>query len=1026
MSIPVDHQSSSIPAYQATSPVKEGQVKGEFKSFTQQVQVGDKSFTVTLHYPKDRAISMATVERDMKGQIGKMVLLATELGLGENGLEKIKMTQNEVIGKWNEGGTIVKKNIVEKLRQEHTEAAGNPEKLLQIEKKLKTLGKVSTVFSNIIPSTVSANRGAAVLSEVAETARPEPLERQPEGASVKGLEREFYTEYNKALTSASGIEREEKAKLSELMTKYSALSEELDTLVQSGNASPEEIAKLRTELGERSLELKNKFDTSQKDLFSGLEEHLSKMTAVYNGVVEERKALEAEGSPANAPRIKQLKALEEKMGAKIRECNTVIGHTALSTNAFSATKAHVFSFGAVLDKRMALLERKHELEATGKKSGELKKINKELAKAPDSATMKKSAEEIQKKLEKSAIQIVSQKDAKEINKEHPELSWGASHVVSALTTPANWTEVRTALIKESKSGFMHTAVSVLTPLNIKAEGGVPAGLRSKEGYDTRTTNLIKTTNYILGADGEKSDPVVSFRGGQFPTKEAAKEAILTIMQNLPKGQKLEFMHINTLLTPTAVTAIKEDKHLLAAHKQSVQDALSELIGEADGELKATLQKLKDNVGMSNSGVNEGAVGELKFLGIRIKLGWHTSIAEYTNDASQKLNKAVFSKLESMSAKTEGEEGLDGMVGDLDRLGAMLQVGQELEAVYANNDYADARVGDNQFKMAALWKTMDVLIGVPCYTNCMSGKDRTGKVESNAHEYLDEITMNIADHKRELSKEFQKLKGELPPEQQLVWEAQEKVLTAACFKKEDLAMLHGMLKDLGPEEFQKGVSLTVKEKIAAVKEGLGMEDGPDGFMIEKKGIPRSVFRAGVDGIPTNIPKLQTKGETQSLFPPIAVSSMYGREPVDFSKLTPTQMNKLGETLAARQREAVNRRLSQLSGSLQVTQINTGRPGFKIDVGEPLAKFSSGFDREYVLYKLQTANSSSPDFFFELDKWTGMHELDENSRQEYQSRIHAAAQDRSLSPGKRLETWTQILREIEVDKMESMVPKAKVKS
>lgn len=1025
MSFSIDH-SGTTPAFQPASQMQQGIAKDGGKRFSQDFTVGDKKFTVTLNYPQGREVSPETAQRDMEGKVGKMLTLATELGLGDNGLEKIKMTSDQVIGKWRgEDGKLVKHNVVDKLKQERTEAADDPEKLMQIDKKLANLGKVSTVFTSILPTSVGGNISTGVVTELTATPPESGVHQGTNANPVKALEKEFYTAYNSALSHATELEGEDKAKHAMLLNKFTNASEKLDKLVADGNATPAEIKALREEIGKYSLELKKGFDSSQQEIFAKLEKDLTAMTNVYNNVVDERKALEAGNKPEDKPRIKQLKALEEKMEAKIREGNAVIGHTALSTNGFTATKSHVYSFGAVLEKKLELLEKKNELEASGKKKGELKKVNKELAKAPTSETLKKSAEEIQTKLTKSGIQLVSLDEAKELNRAHGELAWGATHVIKTLTTPANWTEVRTGLIKFSRNGRAHTAVSVLTPLNISEKGGVPAGMRARENFDQRTANLMKTTTYVLGSDGQKSGENVSFRGGQFPTKEAAKEAIKSIVENLPPGQSLEYLHISALLTPMAATAFKKDKLLLATHKQSINEALDILVQEAKGPDKLKYAQIKDNLALTNHGVNEGAVGEMKFLGMRVQLGWHTSIGDYTNDASQKLNNAVFGKLESMKAKAGGDD-LEAMTGDLDRLGAMLHVGQEMEAVFANNDYSDARVGDNQFKLPSLWKVMDTLVDVPCYTNCMSGKDRTGKVESNAHEYLDEIAMNIADHKQELGKEFKSLKEGLDGEKQEAWASQEKVLTAACFKKEELGKFHEILQEQGPEAFKQALTAAVQEKIADVKKGLGMEEGAKGFMEEKKNIPRSVFKAGVDGIPTNEPKMKKFGDLKTKFPDVAVSSMYGKEPIDFTKLSPKEMAKLEGKLSDRQREAVNRRLSQLTGSLQVTQINTGRPGFKVDGGEPLAKFSSGFDREYVLYKLLTANPSSSDFLFELNKWTGLHELDSGSRAKYHEEFHSIAHDQSLSKEKKIKAWTNALKELEEEKMKTMVPKAKVKA
>lgn len=429
--------------------------------------------------------------------------------------------------------------------------------------------------------------------------------------------------------------------------------------------------------------------------------------------------------------------------------------------------------------------------------------------------------------------------------------------------------------------------------------------------------------------------------------------------------------------------------------------------------------MRATLALSNFGVNEGAVGEKKILGMKLRLGWHTSIADYTNEASQKLNHSIFNKLQSIGEQVEQFDNMEQLASELDLLGPIVQTGQELEAVFASNDFANASVGNNQFKLPALWKTMDALVGVTCYTNCMSGKDRTGKVEENAKEYLDEIFMNTADHKKELSKEFSQLGSELTQENQHVWKSAEKILTAACFKKEDLQKLKKELQDKGDEAFKQAVKASLNEKINAARTGLGMERGPEGFMEEKKNIPRSLLMSGVQGIPTNVPKQKTHSDAKAQFPDLAESSMYSQDSIN-----PEERNKLEAFLNNSQREAENRRLSQLSGSLQVTQMNTGKPGFKVEGGEPLARFSSGFDRDFVINKLLTAGASKPDFVFDMDDWMGLHELDPAAKDKYHHSI-SKIKDSSLPLSQKIKAWTKILQEVEEAKLESLAPQAKVK-
>lgn len=809
-------------------------------------------------------------------------------------------------------------------------------------------------------------------------------------SDIKETEKQFNTVFNSALQTASAIEGAEKVKFMQLLNKETEIYEKLET------ASPQDLIALRNEMQVQSLKLKSTCERSQRQLFPKLEGQLVELTRLYNNTVEKRKDLESAGGEERE--VAKLKALEDKMRAKITEYNAIAGNTSLTTNAFTATKSNVINFHAVVEKKLSLLE---ERASKGGKA----KIERKLANAPTVEEMRASGLEIQKKLEKSPIQVVSIEEAKNAHRGHPELKWGASHLNLALTAPANWGEVRSALIKESRTGAMHVAVSTNTPLGIDERGGVPAGLRASENFEGRPANLIKTTSYIRTSSGDGVGEQVSFRGGQFPTMNAAREALEQIMLNLPEGQELEDLHINALLTPMYLTKAKQDKLLLAAHKENIMAAIDSLI-----VLKPTkadsLRKLRDQIAISNFGVNEGAVGEKRILGYRLKLGWHTSIADYSNVASQKLNWALHRKFESMEAKVQ-RNAFDS--GDLDRLGAMLQVGQEMEAVWARNEYAEAGVGNNQFKLPSLWKTMDTLIGVICYTDCMSGKDRTGKVESNAQEYLDEINMNIADQKLALSKTFEELKLQLESdEQRQAWDNMKPTLTSACFFVDELESFHEILKSEGSDALKTSLKKQVSEKINFVKQGLGAP-----FMEEKRDIPRGFFNPGTKGIPTNTPKLETERKIYSFyFPDVAVSSMYAPKILELS------------TLEDLQRQAVNRRLSQLSGSLQVTQINTGKPGFKVEGGEPLARFSSGFDRDYVIYKIKHAKSN--DLLYEFNKAAGLHEVDQATRADFERLISSISNNAQLSDDQKIQAWTTVLKEIEEVKMESLAPKAEVKA
>jgi len=364
------------------------------------------------------------------------------------------------------------------------------------------------------------------------------------------------------------------------------------------------------------------------------------------------------------------------------------------------------------------------------------------------------------------------------------------------------------------------------------------------------------------------------------------------------------------------------------------------------------------------------------MGLRAQLGWHTSIGDYSNEAAQNLNGVLGRKLQDHQI-------------DLDYLGAVMQVGLEMEAVWALNDYADAEVGNNQFKLPALWKTMDTLLGITCYTDCMSGKDRTGKVESAAAEFLDEINMNLLDQKARLEQKFNALNNSP------AWNRHKETLTKGCFKESDLESLNATLREQGEDAFNQRVQSMVNSKFQIVQNALG------NFLESKNNIPRGFFNRGVDGIPTNTPKmLGVPRAMQEAFPRLATSSMY-------------------ETSSDRQREAENRRLSQLSGSLAITQMNTGTPGFKVEGGEPLARYASGFDRDYVLERL--SEPDLPDFHKTFERLLGLHELTPKKRDKYLQKLHQIYT--SQSPEK-IKAYTRVLRKIEQAKLSSLCPQVHV--
>jgi hypothetical protein len=733
------------------------------------------------------------------------------------------------------------------------------------------------------------------------------------------------------------------------------------------------------------------------------------------------------------------------MRSDIKDLNALMGNARLSTNPETAATSNIMGIGTVLEKKLTLLEKKGVLEQkqineplTGKEEKELKKINKDLQKAPSKEQIAALADKTLEEMNNPSKALLNGKDAKALNEVPPELKWGNSHMAVALTTPANWTPMHTATIKESKAGSMHVCVEILEPMNIGDKGGVSSGLRNKAPYDIRVTNFIKTTSYIKQEDGSQARNQISYRGGQFPTKEAAKEAISEIIKD-NNGVVPEDLHINTLLTPTTNPILKlfrKDSKLLPEHKQNIEEALNELIQEAKGnpEREQALINLKERTAISNFGVNQDAMGEIqcKPLGIgslfRLKFGWHTSIRDYSNNAAKKLNSSFSRKLDSIdsnlkkgklttpdkSASKSEKAAHKSTLKDLDRLGALFTVGLEMEAAWATNDYAEGRGSNNQFKLPALWKTMDGLLDVITYSDCMSGKDRTGWVESNAKEFFDEIEMNIIDQKHALLISFEDLSNSLDKESKRVWQAHKDVLTTACFTPEELKILANNFKEGG--DFPAALSEMLKTKLDTVKRL--NENG--GLMRPKEGMHgKSVgrFSYSTSGIPKTIPKANSLKEEGKQFPQLTVSSMYGREAINYLEPDDTQI----AVLQNRQREAVNRRMSQLGGSLQVIQKNTSKAGNKENKGEPLARFASGFDRDYVLYKLFSEDPVS-----NFSQWTGLHELDTTSAQHFEEEASRIQGDTRLNKKKKIKAYTSLLKDIEKAKMQGLSAQGKVKA
>lgn len=794
---------------------------------------------------------------------------------------------------------------------------------------------------------------------------------------------------------------------------------------------------------------------------------------------------------------------------------------------FSAYKSHLAEYAPAIEKKITLLEKRYTRNPLKRN-----KINKELKKLPTNQEINQHLSYIENQLNSEAEIQQNEVEMKVLEREalgqlkalypvkkmmlpcfrkiknkylfEDNLKWGASYLNRTLTTPANWTTIRKAFVKESESGRMYVSVSENEPLNIQNEGGVPAGLRKekKGGYNQRATNLMKTTSYILSDDGTRCLEAVSFRGGQFPTVAAAKEALTEMINS---GVPLEALHINALLTPFSLPFATPDKNLLIEHKKNIKSAIALMIKETQSELSnadkyekpalesklKTIENIKNHFSISNFGVNEGAVGELRIRGKHLSWlipGWHTSIKEYSNEASKQLTISLKNKLRA-------KEKLENYrIQDLDRLGAIVQVGQEMEAIWATNAYAEAKVGNNQFKLPALWKTMDALTGVVCYTDCMSGKDRTGKVESHAQAHLDEIAMNIIEHKTKMAEKFEELKESLGDritkrkqelnakieeekksdknqteiegaiftlekqyrlmESQDVkqWEEHRAYLTAACFKPEDLDTIsERFIQGIPLEKILQG-EIASKFNSARIALGIDERDGQPKEFMEQKTLPNSIrmkIKLGTSGISTSTPKRDSPicSRHAKTFPQLAASTIFSNYPIKWDDLPQViaDLTTEGEKLSKSQNlqqpqtqtqmigyksyldkykkkhiEASNSRYSQF-GSLAITQVNTGKPGFKVEGGEPLARATCGFDRDYVLLRiLGHIKGWDPSENFEEDfkDLVGLGDFDAETQAIFLSDLRYAGTD--------MHQYLKLVKDIEEAKMQTFFPQVKVKA
>ncbi len=1003
--------------------------EGEKRIFVN-ANIGGKSYKISVYYSD--IVPITEAEKILKEKLESIILVTKDVFKDPN-ITKLQITDKTI--------TASTRNETQQVKYKATTELYN-----EVQSLRSSLENVSRTTTTVAPPTLDE-----FLHEI-----------------------EFKTEAitGRCLSNISEMHNREIDHLSKVSDRYNKLEMKL-TNFQNGRGDLNELPQLKANFETEMDELRLDFNVNIQRNFTRIQDTVQELTTDFNAVVDHREKLEIALKTANdtgtgtinelQAEIKKCEGTEHHLEKQIKAINCEMSKFHLSTHPASQYEQQCQAYASVVEKKLSLLEEKFELQkvdqgklkiatpkgqnpdpkATSTLSNTQAKrydaINKELDAAPKfSSTFKIQPPDLNR------VSLMSTKEAKELNKVSKELQWGNSHLNNALANPANWTDIYSIQIKQSDGGRMYAFSTINQPIGELNHGGVTAGMRKTT--TERPANMYKTTHYMVGSEEPRH---VSYRGGQFPSVTAAKIAIRNIVENLANDETASAIHINSLLTP--VTLGKPDRGLLKAHKANIKQALEELYNnENNGELKAKYKVLKDNFIFSNFGVNEGAVGEMKGMHA---VGWHTSTFKYNNDAAKELRETLNTHLENMNVEeipTDPAE-MKKFIAKLNALPALTEVGLEMDEIWANNDFAKGKVGDNPFKLPAMWKVMDGLMGIASYLNCMSGKDRTSRTESSAQHIADEIQMNTAEHRAKLKATFEELKSNIPKENQgkiKAWEANKEILTAACFTEGDLVLLFELLITDGaniPEKEKRTIDLKseikklIHQKVENAQVSFGIDkDSYSGtttnetFMKGKKeGILTSSplgtsMGIGTTGFSTHTPLRESHIGDIKLMP----TSAYAEKS---RGSVPTTKKDLAE-LKKRHREAYNLRLSQTNnGSLEITQTNTGLPGFKVKGGKPLQKFSSGFDRDYVNYKIGQAKlgqaklgqaklgsmneASLKELFSDL---TGLNELSPSVRLKYEKQMAEAVNKN----GNFEATLNEIYSKIEKDKFETLYPKGSV--
>lgn len=551
-----------------------------------------------------------------------------------------------------------------------------------------------------------------------------------------------------------------KSALTKLTTDYNQLidlkelapAEDKANIEAMEKIAKEKIDQLKAKLAEQEI------TTGSHRIFESKTAHLHAVVEKRTALLEKKFELEERISKKSVALVDRVKLWRVNSQLKVIDQGSMIVKRERILAQYKELYDSIYQDPSVSTKdRRDLAKKMRRLNSLVK---QLQKVENKLAQAPSLKLIEEIGAHISEGLRQPshAIDPTSMKALYKMSEQ--QLSWGQDYHYIALAHPVNWTTIHRSALKMSSSGRLYASITVLEPLKERQESGVPSGLRSDGRYHDRPANFHKTTNYLLGH--EKETETSSFRGGQFPTEKAARKALTTMMRE----SNVDGFHINSLLTPT-LSIIKPDKNLLKKHKQNIDAALKEIhrqVARAEqriegpsediqelmnkGYTSAKIQAIMGQSAMSNFGVNEGAVGEKRIFTKELRVGWHTSIGKYSNDAAAKISTRIQKKLEDLEDKLEkGEKLSDEDLRLADRLGVIVQFGQKIEEVWARNDYATAAVGNDPFKLPASMKVLDLLIGLTVYSNCMSGKDRTGEDDADAQRLLDEINMSLIEFRK---------------------------------------------------------------------------------------------------------------------------------------------------------------------------------------------------------------------------------------------------------------------------------------